>query len=190
MMRRSHRLTGSSRHGQKIFAQRFKRRRERDAQAQARHIEERRKRQEGYQPQAGDRDRPFRSASEGKESSQGEIRGSRQSFVVQKVVRFEKIDILEKILNLAEIHDLEKVSQIEEIETPRLSRHTKQKTPGQARRFGKRAFARLAVVAHLEGGLGDAAERRVALLQHHHGRSDLHPVVQVDDILVGHADAA
>ena len=128
MMRRSmHRLTGSSRHGQKIFAQRFKRRRERDAQAQARHIEERWKRQEGYQPQAGDRDRPFGSASEGQESSQEEIRGSRQSFIVQKVVRFEKIDILEKILNVAEIHDVQKISQIEEIERRGFSRRTKQK---------------------------------------------------------------
>ena len=57
-------------HGTKIFEEGLRRRRTRDEEAQGRHIEERPLRQEGQEPQAGDRDRPVRGARRGQEGAE------------------------------------------------------------------------------------------------------------------------
>jgi hypothetical protein len=55
-------------YGQEVFAKCVKRRQGSDAQAQARHAQERQKWEDGEKPQASDRNRPFGSAAERKES--------------------------------------------------------------------------------------------------------------------------
>src|ERR1700674_3609623 len=74
MLKASPRALEETCDGQKIFSGRVKRCRARDAQAQPRNTQERPKREKGDEPQAGDRDWPLRSASEGKESPAPQFR--------------------------------------------------------------------------------------------------------------------
>ena len=57
-------------HGTKIFEESFRRRQARNEEAQGRHLEERPFRQDGEEPQAGDRDRTFRGAGQGQEGAE------------------------------------------------------------------------------------------------------------------------
>src|SRR5436305_13890457 len=59
-------------HGSKIFSRGGEESETRDAQAQAWHAQERPQRQEGEEPQAGDRDRPVGSPPRRKESAEEE----------------------------------------------------------------------------------------------------------------------
>src|SRR6188472_4204360 len=57
-------------HDTQVFQEGFHRRRTRDEEAQGRHLEERSLRQDGQEPQAGDRDRIVRGACQGKEGAE------------------------------------------------------------------------------------------------------------------------
>src|SRR5262245_42938064 len=59
-------------YGSQIFQIRLARRRARDAQEEARHVEKRQDRQESNEPQAGDCHRTFRSPQKGQEGSEEE----------------------------------------------------------------------------------------------------------------------
>src|SRR5665213_3680871 len=69
---RRHYLIEEDEYGTKVCKGRFERRRARDEKAQQRHPQKRPQRQEGYEPQAGDRHRPLGSAQGGEESPEEE----------------------------------------------------------------------------------------------------------------------
>jgi hypothetical protein len=62
--------TGRIIHGKKILEEGIRQRQARDEETQGRHAEERTLRPQGQEPQAGDRDRPVRSAGQGQESAE------------------------------------------------------------------------------------------------------------------------
>src|SRR4051794_16515834 len=70
--------TGRKADGEEIFQGRVQKGRGRDEEAQEGHTEERPLRQEGQEPQAGDRDRTFRSATLGQEGAEEEDRQKRR----------------------------------------------------------------------------------------------------------------
>src|SRR5436305_1183920 len=79
--------TGRKSYGKEIFQGRVQESRGRDEEAQERHAQERALRKEGQEPQAGDCDRPFRSAQSGEEGAEKEDRqkGRPQEFKTQIV---------------------------------------------------------------------------------------------------------
>src|ERR1051325_2038215 len=66
--------TGRKRYGEEILQRRVQKSRGRDEEAQEGHAEERPLRQEGQEPQAGDRDRTFGSAQVRQEGAEKENR--------------------------------------------------------------------------------------------------------------------
>src|ERR1043165_964778 len=70
--------TGRKRYGEEIFQRRVQKSRGRDEEAQEGHAEERPFRQEGQEPQAGDRDRTFGSAQIRQEGAEEEERQKRR----------------------------------------------------------------------------------------------------------------
>src|SRR5205807_7730784 len=74
-------------HGSKIFQGGIEEGRTRDARAQARNAEKRPQRKEGEKPQAGDRDRAFRSAQGRQESPEEEEKEGRTPEVKEEELR-------------------------------------------------------------------------------------------------------